>query len=74
MKASIGQVVQLKTGGPDMVIHSVTFGMKNYYNCMWFECSELHMESFPIYGLIPLEGEFLNDNDEENPVESDTHH
>lgn len=71
MRASIGQAVQLKTGGPDMVIHSITLGVENYYNCKWFVSSVLHTESFPIYALIPLEGEFLEDNDLTN---RDTHH
>ena len=73
MKASIGQAVQLKTGGPDMVIHSATLGLTNYYNCQWFINGELYSESFPIYALIPLEGEFVEDNYLESK-EFDNHH
>ena len=73
MKASIGQAVQLKTGGPDMIIHSVTLGVENYYNCQWFVNSELYSESFPIFALIPLEGEFFEDDDLANK-QIDKHH
>jgi uncharacterized protein YodC (DUF2158 family) len=41
----IGQVVQLRSGGPKMTVHSLV--SDGDVVCQWFEANEVHEENFP---------------------------
>jgi uncharacterized protein YodC (DUF2158 family) len=41
----VGHVVQLRTGGPKMTVHSLD--SDNDVLCQWFEGREMHEENFP---------------------------
>ena len=41
----IGQVVQLRSGGPKMTVHSLV--SDGDVVCQWFESNEVHQENFP---------------------------
>jgi uncharacterized protein YodC (DUF2158 family) len=41
----IGQVVQLRSGGPKMTVHSLV--SDGDVVCQWFEGNEVHEENFP---------------------------
>jgi uncharacterized protein YodC (DUF2158 family) len=43
----IGDIVKLKSGGPDMTIRSVPDSMDSYYNCQWFAGKKLEHGRFP---------------------------
>jgi uncharacterized protein YodC (DUF2158 family) len=45
----IGDVVQLRSGGPKMTVHSLT--SDGAVACQWFEGNEVHEENFPNEGL-----------------------
>ena len=41
----IGHVVQLRSGGPKMTVHSLISDEE--VHCQWFEGQEIHEENFP---------------------------
>jgi uncharacterized protein YodC (DUF2158 family) len=41
----IGDVVQLRSGGPKMTVHSLV--SDGDVVCQWFESNEVHRENFP---------------------------
>ena len=45
----IGNVVQLRSGGPKMTVHSLV--SDGDVVCQWFEGNEVHEENFPREGL-----------------------
>lgn len=60
MKANIGQLVRLRSGGPEMCVAFETTigdGSIGYY-CQWFHYEELRGAAFSIASLEPIEGEF----------------
>jgi len=57
-KFSIGDIVILKSGGPDMTVKDVDTGGK-YVTCQWFSGKKLEQGLFPTGGV-----EFVT-NDEE---------
>lgn len=49
----IGDVVQLRSGGPKMTVHGLV--SDGDVVCQWFEGNEVHEESFPKEGLQKVE-------------------
>ena len=49
----IGDVVQLRSGGPKMTVHSLVSDCDVV--CQWFEGNEVHEESFPKEALRKVE-------------------
>ena len=49
----IGDVVQLRSGGPKMTVHSLVSDCDVV--CQWFEGNEVHEESFPREALRKVE-------------------
>ena len=49
----IGNVVQLRSGGPKMTVHSLV--SDGDVVCQWFESNEVHRENFPKEALKQVE-------------------
>ena len=43
----IGNIVKLKSGGPEMTIRTVPDTAKGYYECQWFAGKKLESGRFP---------------------------
>lgn len=43
----IGDIVKLKSGGPDMTIHRLPIDKDSFYHCQWFAGKKLEHGSFP---------------------------
>tara|TARA_R110001583_G_scaffold187532_1_gene348925 strand:- start:2298 stop:2492 length:195 start_codon:yes stop_codon:yes gene_type:complete len=61
-KYNIGDIVKLKSGGPDMTINRVTTNTSTgeftgYYHCQWFAGKKLDTGTFPEDSLVPMEEE-----------------
>jgi uncharacterized protein YodC (DUF2158 family) len=50
---NVGDVVQLKSGGPKMTVTKVD---SNWVTCNWFEGSKVHVDLFPPDALAKTEG------------------
>lgn len=44
---SVGEVVKLKSGGPDMTVRSVPQDASHAYFCQWFAGKKLEQGTFP---------------------------
>ena len=55
-KFKVGDVVQLKSGGPEMTIEGI--GDEGWADCVWFSGLEAKRESFPLDALeaVPSQG------------------
>ena len=54
---SIGEIVRLKSGGPDMTVNSENKNMYDKivgYTCQWFAGKKLEKGSFPTESLEPV--------------------
>jgi uncharacterized protein YodC (DUF2158 family) len=49
----IGDVVQLRSGGPKMTVHGLV--SDGDVVCQWFESNEVHQENFPKEALKKVE-------------------
>ena len=47
MAFQIGEVVRLKSGGPDMTVRSTPSEHNSTYGCQWFAGKKLESGSFP---------------------------
>jgi uncharacterized protein YodC (DUF2158 family) len=47
MKFQVGNIVKLKSGGPDMTVQVVYDDAKVTYRCQWFAGKKLESGSFP---------------------------
>ena len=54
---AIGQVVKLKSGGPEMTIRSLPSPTYSFYSCQWFAGKKLEHGDFPheTLVLVPLD-------------------
>lgn len=56
---SVGEIVKLKSGGPDMTIRKLTTNMDRQYTgsyeCQWFAGKKLDTGIFPHDSLIKVE-------------------
>lgn len=53
VKFAIGDIVRLKSGGPEMTIQSTPEGTSKVYNCQWFAGKKLEHGRFPADSLEP---------------------
>ena len=44
---AIGDIVKLKSGGPNMTVQTVPDGAGKYYKCQWFAGKKLESGIFP---------------------------
>lgn len=48
---NIGDIVQLKSGGPEMTVQTVPEKPTGYYKCQWFAGKKLESGLFPFESL-----------------------
>ena len=51
---SVGDVVQLKSGGPKMTVTTISSGNRDDLYCKWFEGNKVYEEIFPTNALIKV--------------------
>lgn len=55
MSLKAGDVVQLKSGGPQMTIHAIN---NDVATCVWFEAKKVHRDTFATALLTPSRSSF----------------
>ena len=50
-KFKVGEIVKLKSGGPEMTIQSLPGTSNEYYYCQWFAGKKLEQGRFPTDSL-----------------------
>ena len=50
-KFAVGDIVKLKSGGPEMTVQTVPDSSGQYYNCQWFAGKKLESGRFPANSL-----------------------
>jgi uncharacterized protein YodC (DUF2158 family) len=53
-KFQTGDIVQLKSGGPEMTVQSVPSRTSSSYRCQWFAGKKLESGPFPEESLKPV--------------------
>ena len=53
----IGDIVQLKSGGPKMTVTLIPSSDKNVVHTSWFAGSKKESGAFPVEALIPVKDE-----------------
>ncbi|MGC2970456.1 YodC family protein [Paraburkholderia aspalathi] len=53
-KFKIGDIVQLKSGGPEMTVQSIPSSTSSSYRCQWFAGKKLESGPFPEESLKPV--------------------
>lgn len=48
----VGDVVRLKSGGPDMTIGTIEPGQPKFASCRWFDGKKLKQSTFPLDLLV----------------------
>ena len=55
-KFKVGDIVKLKSGGPDMTVKKVTTDYRNEetdsFDCQWFAGKKLDVGAFPLESLV----------------------
>lgn len=46
-KFAVGDIVKLKSGGPEMTVQSLPPSANDYYYCQWFAGKKLEQGRFP---------------------------
>lgn len=54
-KFSTGDIVKLKSGGPDMTVQGEPDDMRIFYTCQWFAGKKLEQGRFPEESLEKVE-------------------
>lgn len=54
---AVGEIVTLRSGGPDMTIRRVPDGIYTYYECQWFAGKKLEGGQFPFESLEKVKKE-----------------
>lgn len=50
----VGDIVQLRSGGPEMTVRTIPTATNDHYNCQWFAGKKLEHGSFPEDSLKPV--------------------
>lgn len=50
----VGDIVQLKSGGPEMTVQRIPTTHNHYYDCQWFAVKKLESGHFPADSLQPV--------------------
>jgi uncharacterized protein YodC (DUF2158 family) len=53
-KFKIGDIVQLKSGGPEMTVQSLPASNSTTYRCQWFAGKKLESGPFPEESIKPV--------------------
>ena len=53
----IGDIIQLKSGGPKMTVTHIPIGDKDIVHTSWFAGSKKESGAFPVQALIPVSDE-----------------
>ena len=53
----IGDIVQLKSGGPKMTVTNIPIGQRDIVHTSWFAGSKKETGAFPVDALIPVKDE-----------------
>ena len=56
-KFAVGNIVKLKSGGPDMTVQVVPAPPGKYYECQWFAGKKLESGRFPADSLELVKAE-----------------
>ncbi|GAB3091405.1 YodC family protein [Lysobacter terrae] len=56
VKFAIGDIVKLKSGGPEMTVQTQPDPPSQYYNCQWFAGKKLESGRFPSDSLELVKG------------------
>jgi uncharacterized protein YodC (DUF2158 family) len=51
VKFAVGNIVKLKSGGPDMTVKTIPTDTGTYYDCQWFAGKKLESGRFPADSL-----------------------
>ena len=54
MALKVGDIVQLKSGGPKMTVQSGTEEEEGHVWCQWFAGSKLEQGRFPVESLVKV--------------------
>ena len=55
LKFKIGDIVKLKSGGPEMTVQTIPYERNSRYRCQWFAGKKLESGEFPEESLIPFQ-------------------
>ncbi|WP_175692748.1 YodC family protein [Burkholderia ambifaria] len=55
LKFKIGDIVQLKSGGPEMTVQTLPYERNSRYRCQWFAGKKLESGEFPEESLMPVQ-------------------
>lgn len=52
-KFKVGQIVQLRSGGPEMTVSEIDlYGKESFVECQWFGGRKLEKGRFPVESLV----------------------
>jgi len=51
---AVGDIVKLKSGGPEMTVRAIPTELTKSYTCQWFAGKKLEQGSFPGDSLEPV--------------------
>lgn len=57
VKFAVGNIVRLKSGGPDMTVRTMPDPSATYYDCQWFAGKKLEAGRFPADSLELVKAE-----------------
>jgi uncharacterized protein YodC (DUF2158 family) len=57
----VGDVVHLKSGGPQMTVCSIDFDKKDF-KCCWFNGNKVEKSNFPLDTVVETKETVLNNN------------
>ncbi|MCA8304170.1 DUF2158 domain-containing protein [Burkholderia seminalis] len=56
-KFKVGDIVQLKSGGPEMTVNALPGVYRDDYQCQWFAGKKLEAGDFPENSLQPVKAD-----------------
>jgi uncharacterized protein YodC (DUF2158 family) len=57
VKFAVGDIVKLKSGGPEMTVQTLPDSSGKYYTCQWFAGKKLESGRFPADSLEQVQAE-----------------